>query len=205
MGQNTSGMHAILSNSHVYDLLQNLMGAHKLRKQLVKNYIRPFSGMSVFDIGCGTAEILRYLPEDIFYYGCDINQEYINSARNRYKKRGVFFQSTFDTSMLKSLPKFDLILLFGVLHHLGDHEVKEVAYLSKDVLKGKGRLISIDPCFVENQNILARYLISNDRGSNVRTPKGYEDLIADVFGSVEGVVQPQRWIPYTHWIMEAKI
>ena len=58
MAQISTGVRAILSIPAVYSLLQKIMGAHKGRQILVRNYIQPYSGMKILDIGCGTADIL---------------------------------------------------------------------------------------------------------------------------------------------------
>lgn len=62
MAQVTTGIRSILSIPQVYDLVQRIMGAHSGRKNLV-SCMRVHPGQRVLDIGCGTAEILSYLPD----------------------------------------------------------------------------------------------------------------------------------------------
>ena len=80
MSQITHGVRAILSHPLVYSTLQSLMGAHSSRKSFVGNYVKPFPGMRILDIGCGPADILAYLPQ-VSYSGFDISQDYIDQAR----------------------------------------------------------------------------------------------------------------------------
>lgn len=202
MGQVSNGIRAILSSPIVYDALQNIMGADQFRKNLVNEFIKPDSGCRILDLGCGTAEILKYLPEDINYWGFDISPDYIGAAKRRYGERGHFQCGLLDKSSLSALPKFDRVLSLGVLHHLNDDEVKGFLSLSSSALDVDGRFISFDPCLATDQNPIARFLISKDRGQNVRDAEGYLALAHGVFKDVKGTLRHKKWIPYTHWFME---
>ncbi len=90
----------------------------------------------------------------------------------------------------------------GVLHHLDDEAVLQLLELAKSALKDGGRLVTLDPCFDKDQNPIARYLVSKDRGQNVRSADQYHELGCNVFEQVTGEVKHRSWIPYTHWIME---
>lgn len=63
--------------------------------------------------------------------------------------------------------------------------------------------MSLDPVRAPGQHPLARFLISRDRGLHVRGPQEYLDLISPGFDRATGVVRHRRWVPYTHWMMEA--
>ena len=202
MGQITNGIRSILSSPIIYDALQNIMGADRFRKKLVSEFIKPFPGCRILDLGCGTAEILQYLPGNIEYWGYDISDDYIEAAKMRYGKRGHFQCGLLGDSDLAALPKFDRVLSLGVLHHLSDDEAKEFLYLSKNALDIDGKFISFDPCLAAGQNPIARFLISKDRGQNVRDAEGYLALARGVFKDVKGTLRHKKWIPYTHWFME---
>ena len=88
MSQITNGIRAILSVPVIYDTMQNLMGAHKARQELVTKFIRPEPGFKILDIGCGTAEILQYIPNSVEYWGYDINANYIATAKAKYSTLG---------------------------------------------------------------------------------------------------------------------
>ena len=68
-------------------------------------------------------------------------------------------------------------------------------------LKAGGKLISVDPCFAPNQSQIARFLISQDRGQNVRVESAYAQLVNRVFSKTEIQVVHKTWIPYTHCYM----
>lgn len=199
--QVTTGLRSILGHPSVYDLFQTMMGSDRIRRELVTEHIRPVEGMRLLDIGCGTARILDYLPP-LTYHGFDLSQEYIDEASVRYLGRGTFRCSMVEEAMLQGEPSFDLVLAIGVLHHLDDEAVLKLLNLAKSALKEGGRLVTIDPCFDKDQNPIARFLVSKDRGQNVRYGGQYRELAFNVFDQVAGEVKHRSWIPYTHWIME---
>ena len=179
------------------------MGAHQARKSFVANYVKPFPGMKVLDVGCGPADILAYLP-NVNYWGFDISDYYINQARRRFGKLGQFQCRQLEVNDLESLPFFDVVLAIGLIHHLDDAVALEVVQLASKALKPGGRLLTIDPCLDPSQNPVARFLIRHDRGQNVRDRAGYDALAKAVFESPRIVVQHRAWIPYTHCFMECQ-
>jgi len=205
MSQITSGILSVFSNPLIYDGFQNLMGASEIRKELVRDYIKPSPGMRILDIGCGTAEIISYLPQGVGYWGYDISPRYIDSAKERFGARGNFHCGMFDVNQVERLPKFDVVTAFGVLHHLEDDEAVDLFALSTRVLKDDGRVITMDPCFIDRQNPIARFLISKDRGQNVRDEAGYYNLPSKSFCQVNGVVRHRSRVPYTDWVMQCSI
>ncbi|HRN82837.1 MAG TPA: class I SAM-dependent methyltransferase [Nitrosomonas europaea] len=202
MAQITSGIRAMLSVPVIYDALQNVMGARRVRRELVDEFIRPDAGCRVLDLGCGTADILKFLPNTIEYWGYDISPEYIDAAKATFGTRGHFGCGLLSETDLANLPKFDRVLAIGVLHHLNDEEVQEFFALAKQALNSSGRVVTIDPCLVAEQNPIARFLILRDRGQNVRCSQGYTSLAQENFENVKGTLRHRSWIPYTHWIME---
>jgi cyclopropane fatty-acyl-phospholipid synthase-like methyltransferase len=204
MSQITSGIRSVLSNPVIYDFIQNILGAKKVRKELIDKVIRPEPGVRILDLGCGTAEILKYLPRAVEYWGYDISPEYIERARAAYGERGNFHCGMLSTAELAELPKFDVVLAIGVLHHLDDREATDLFELAHNALHPDGRVITIDPCLADNQNLFARFLIKKDRGQNVRRANEYMSLTKTSFSQTKGVLRHRRWIPYTHWIMECR-
>lgn len=202
MSQLTSGIHAILSKPAIYNLFQNAMGAVKVRRDFVRDFVKPTKNIRILDIGCGTAEILHCLPADIEYWGFDISPQYIEAAKECFGSRGHFHCGLIDSEMLHAMPKFDVVLAIGVLHHLDDDEVHSLFALARAAMKDDGRMVTLDPCFSEDQNPIARFLISKDRGQNVRVAEGYRALATASFGKIKGLVRHRAWIPYTHWVME---
>jgi SAM-dependent methyltransferase len=202
MSHVTSGVKTLLSNHAIYSFFQNMMGAHSARTRFVKDFVMPVAaGMNVLDIGCGPADILDYLP-NVDYWGFDISKTYIQQARERFGARGKFFCQELTQSDVEKMPPFELVLAIGLLHHLDDKQADSVIRLIHMALKPGGRLLTLDPCFAPKQNPIARFLISNDRGQNVRYKEGYASLVSTIFKSPRIEVRHQNWMPYTHCFME---
>lgn len=136
------------------------------------------------------------------YFGFDVRQPYIEAARSRFGERGQFFCQKLTPAGLETLPKFDLVVAIGLLHHLDDAYAVALLRMILDALRIGGRLIAIDTVLDPGQNPVARFLVRHDRGQNVRTAMAYRALVEEVFSNVRGEVPHRSWIPYTHWIME---
>lgn len=202
MGQITTGIRSVLARPAIYDRLQKLIGGKDARASFVLRFLSDASGKRLLDLGCGTAEILAWLPDDTDYVGYDVSPDYIAAARQRFQGRGAFYCAQFDASRLQEHPLFDLVLMAGLLHHLDDPEAAALLKLARRALSPAGRLVTIDGCFAAGQSPAAWLLIALDRGRNVRRPEGYEALAAAEFGRVSGHLIHRRWPPYTHWVME---
>jgi SAM-dependent methyltransferase len=173
------------------------MGAPYVRRELVSEFIRPAGGARVLDVGCGTAEILAFLPGDVDYWGFDISARYVDAAATKFGERGRFHCARLDARQIDSMPRFDIVIAIGLLHHLDDSDALGLFELARRALSAKGRVVTLDPCLAPDQNPIARFLIERDRGQNVRTAEAYRALPGSVFGNVQGQLRHRRWIPYT--------
>jgi SAM-dependent methyltransferase len=197
-----SGFYELLSFSKVYDGVQNLVGVSQLRKEIIQTYIKPKAQERMLDIGCGTAEILNHLP-DVEYDGFDMNAGYIRQAQLRYGNRGNFKCQRVSDQALSGIEPYDIVLAFGIIHHLNDHESCQLFEIARRALKPTGRLITIDPCFSPNQSWLARQMVKRDRGDCVRFVENYEMLAKSAFRTVQTTTRYDLIkIPFTHCIME---
>lgn len=201
MAQITCGIRSILSIPIIYSSFQYLMGAKAIWRYLVTDIMQAKPGMAVLDIGCGPADILDFLPEGVSYYGFDISPEYILKAKTKYGSKGHFTCKLLDEADLNSLPKFDRVVLVGVFHHMDDQQAKKIVQLAHTALKDGGKLVSVDPCFAPYQSPIARFLISKDRGQNVRVESAYKLIVNRTFKFVQARIVHRNWIPYTHCYM----
>lgn len=204
MAQLSTGLRRVLSVPRIYDLFQTVIGARRFYEEYVSLFVNPFPGAKIIDIGCGTSAILEYLPPSVNYIGFDLSSEYIRLAKARYGSRGKWYCSSVSNMPISEIGTFDIAMANGVLHHLDDQEVLQLAKFAEKSLKPLGRFCSYDGCFTENQSIIARYLISRDRGQNVRTQSAYLSLISSYFPSVHLTIRNDMYrLPYTHAIMTA--
>ncbi len=205
MSQNTRGLRAALSSPLIYDLFQDALGASKFRRRYVADFVRPTAGCRILDIGCGTAAILDFLPESVDYMGFDASEEYIAAAERKYGHRARFRCQLVDEMALAGMEPFDIVMANGLMHHLDDAEAESLAGTARKALRPGGRFVTHDPCYAASQSAMARFLISRDRGENVRTLKGYSAIVGVAFDSVSGELRHDMAnIPYTHGILQAE-
>jgi SAM-dependent methyltransferase len=193
----------VLSNPAVYNATQRAFGAGAARRDVAARYLQARSKDRVLDIGCGTAEILPYLPASVDYWGFDLSDDYIREAQERFGDRGHFRCADVGEYVdHDNLRDMDLVLASGVLHHLDDPESQSLISLASRVLRPGGRLVTVDPTFAPGQSRASRWLVSKDRGQSVRTPEGYRSLAAAEFGRVDVHVRHDMLrIPYSHCVL----
>lgn len=84
---------------------------------------------SVLDVGCGTGDMVKYLPDDTEYLGIDIYRPGLKIAKSKYKD-SIFKYGNILT--FKSVKKFDYVICSGALsvHHVDNYE-----FLKKSISK----------------------------------------------------------------------
>jgi SAM-dependent methyltransferase len=201
-----SGIRHALALPWLYDTFQKLVGAYAWRKRVLQQFVSSDTAQNgkLIDIGCGTAEALKFLPTGIEYIGFDRNPVYIQQARERYRHLNAKFyceELSPDFSMNGS--PANVVLALGLIHHLDDAQTLDLLRLAKKMLGASGFLLTLDPIFEPQQSSLARYIISRDRGTAVRTELAYKELALQVFSEVEVFIDRNPLhIPYTGIVMK---
>ena len=203
--QSDSGLLGWLKRPTVYNVFSAAVGGNVLRRSLIQNHIRARPGDKVIDIGCGSAQVLRYLPH-VDYLGIDINPDYIAFARRTYGSKGTFLVG--DTQAFRGEPRFkdaDIAMAFGLLHHLDDEDAVHSVQFAHDVLRAQGRFVCHEPCWIPNQGAFSKYVMSIDRGRSIRTEEQYRQLAGKIFKKVDARVNthPLR-IPYVTIVLECE-
>lgn len=197
------GLHRILDRAGVYDAVQKLLLRSGSRERYVREFVRPFPGCRILDIGCGPAEILACLPQSIgAYVGFDMNPDYVAAAQQRWGGRGRFHCAKVEATSVESRDTYDIVLANGIIHHLDDKEAQHLFQIGHQVLRPGGWLVTYDNVHVEKQHWFARWLIARDRGQAVRTRAGYEALARASFPQIDShILHDTLRVPYTILIM----
>ena len=123
----------ILNIPAIYHLSQKIFLADNFRKKILKKLITNKDSV-ILDIGCGPGNMINYLSYSK-YYGFDTDPNYIDYAKNKYPNCN-FFCEKFTNSSLKKITKVDIVILFGMLHHISDKEIlKLIDYLRLSLKK----------------------------------------------------------------------
>ena len=195
---------AFLSHPRIYQGFQNLLGARRQRRICVREYIRPQAGERVLDCGCGPGDFLHFFP-DVDYVGIDIEPRYIEAAREEFGGRGSFRLGPVGADTMPEESQFDLVLAWGLLHHLTDDETVAFLEHAKRALRPSGRFVSLDGCFHEGQSPVARWILRQDRGRHVRTLDAWRALLGAVFPQVDIDLRTDLLrIPYSQIVAVAR-
>lgn len=103
------------------------------------------SSTSILEIGCGTAEILKFLPPVVHYVGVERSNYAILEAKNKWSKinpKAEFVAADSEFLPLKEA-QFDIVLLLFVLEHVTNP--RAVLSECRRVLRKDGQLIILAP------------------------------------------------------------
>ncbi len=202
--EENTGFWSILSHPAVFDSIQRLMGNRSLFETIVRDYMPKRSGIRILDIGCGTGSLVSVLPEGVDHVGFDISPRYIAYAAARRHPRSRFFVERVSEISPERLGRFDVVMAFGILHHIGDDEARSLIDTAAALLGKGGRLVTVDAARVDDQSALARFFMDRDRGRHIRTPAEYLGLFSDRPFSAEGkVLRGALRIPMAHCVVRA--
>jgi SAM-dependent methyltransferase len=192
---------SVLAIPDAYQLWWNLVGGPAWAKVLVNEYVQPGVGAQILEIGCGPGTVLHYLPPSE-YLGFDLSPQYIEQAKKRFPKAHFVCERVSQFSLANE-QTFDVVLAFGIVHHLEDAEARQLFQIAHDALKPGGKLVTVDGVYAAGQSSTARWLLERDRGEFVRSEKEYVGIASQVFSNVRPSVRHDLLrIPYTHLIME---
>lgn len=132
-------MFKMRSVNEAYDITPSIV--HKYNTLVMEKYIPRNS--KILDVGCWTGQLYTALANRRYQYtGIDISKEAISLAKRKYKD--AVWKVSDATRLPFSNAKFDAVVMFEVLEHLGDKEEMCISEL-KRVLKKGGILILSTP------------------------------------------------------------
>ena len=205
--EDKSGLKKFISFGWVYELVQFVAGANMYRTKMVQDYIKPFEGCKILDIGCGTGEYVRFLDKfckQYEYYGFDSEANYIERGKSLFKNRPEIHlhQQILTADTVKEIGEFDIVIAIGVMHHMSDEVVLSLLNTAYAALKPGGRLVTYDPGRFENEKFMETFFAKYDRGRNIRSQGNYAKLIAKVFSDFKGFEPMLTYYPSRNVVFE---
>ena len=155
--------HKIVSQPRVYDWVQKAVGAEEVGRFLAP-HLKESAGHSLLDVGAGTGNNRRLLPDSTRYIWMDNDPQKLSGYRAKQARAlGVLGDATQLSFRDKSV---DYGLCTAVFHHLNDAELDRLVNELARVIRR--RLIAVDALECLDRpmsNLLWKY----DRGSFPRT------------------------------------
>ena len=145
----------------------------KAIKAIIRRELKVGQGLSTLDLGCGPGAFAPVFEKDD-YTGADLNARYVEYAKKRYKR--AFLCS--DARKL-DVPDahFDQVLIFGLLHHLPDDDVRAVLREATRVVKPGGHILAIEDIpAISKLNLVGHLLHHAENGEHIRPADGYRRL-----------------------------
>ena len=153
----------------------------KAIRAVIRRHLRLGEGTRSLDLACGPGAFAdMFVGGD--YVGVDLNKGYIEYARKH--RPGTFVVSDARSVDLPD-DRFDQVLIFGLLHHLPDEDVKSVLKETRRILAPGGRALVIEDIpTISRLNLVGHLIHSIENGDYIRPPERYKALYEE-FGTIE--------------------
>jgi SAM-dependent methyltransferase len=148
----------------------------KAIRTVIRRDLRVGHGLRTLDLGCGPGAFADLFNGDD-YVGADLNARYIDHARRH--RPGTFLVSD---ARRVDLPdaRFDQVLIFGLLHHLPDDDVRAVLSEARRLLVPGGRILAIEDIpAISRLNLVGHLIHSIENGEHIRPAEEYRRLYAE--------------------------
>jgi ubiquinone/menaquinone biosynthesis C-methylase UbiE len=203
-GTRAGGAWWLLRFAAPYDMLQRAISDPRREEEFRRRFLSVPDGASVLDIGCGTGR-WRDAFGDVRYYGIEPSREYLEQARADHGSRGTFIEARAGDLPSLDLPRFDLVLCAGLLHHLDDREMGVLLSAAARVMAPGGRLVAVETCSDPALPLIARLAGRLDRGRFVRASAEYRSAALRSFRTVDAHVSSGRTrIPFPLVTLECR-
>jgi ubiquinone/menaquinone biosynthesis C-methylase UbiE len=148
----------------------------KAIRAVIRRHLKTGNGLRTLDLGCGPGEFANEFAGDD-YVGADLNSRYIAHAQRT--RPGTFVVAD---ARKVDLPdrRFDQVLIFGLLHHLPDDDVRAVLAEARRLLVPGGRILAVEDIPAISRLNLIGHLIHNvENGEHIRPPAEYRRLYTE--------------------------
>lgn len=148
----------------------------KAIRALIRRDLVLGKGQRSLDLGCGPGAFADLFEGDD-YVGVDLNARYIDHARRT--RKGAFLVG--DAKKV-DLPdgRFDQVLIFGLLHHLPDDDVRAVLKECRRLLAPGGRILAIEDIpAISRLNLIGHLIHQVENGEHIRPVEEYRRLYGE--------------------------
>lgn len=182
MGLFAATVQRISDNPVLFIVLRSILeNDFKAIRAVIRARLRVRQGLRTLDLGCGPGAFADLFAGDD-YVGVDLNARYIDHARKT--RPGAFIVS--DARHVE-LPdgRFDQILIFGLLHHLPDEDVRAVLAECRRLLARGGRVLLIEDIpAISRLNLIGHLIHRVENGEHIRPVEEYQRLYSEA-GAIE--------------------
>jgi len=157
----------------------------KAIRAVIRRRLRVRQGLRTLDLGCGPGAFADLFAGDD-YVGVDLNSRYIDHARKT--RQGAFVVGD---ARRVDLPdaRFDQILIFGLLHHLPDEDVRAVLAECRRLLAPDGRVLVIEDIpAISRLNLIGHLIHQVENGEHIRAVAEYQRLYSEAAAIESGEV-----------------
>lgn len=153
--------------------MQKTLGFGGLQSEIGYNYIKKIKIISILDICCGPGNFPNHLSlyvPNIKVTGIDLNEEFLNYARQTYNHLGWKFINI-DATSFDLKKKFDFITASSAYHHISDEKKCQfLKNISSHLIEG-GKIIICE-------NFLPKY---NNKFSRINAIHKYYSALKDYY------------------------
>lgn len=145
----------------------------------LKKTLKRIETNSVLDIGCGSGEILKYLPKTIRYTGIDSNQYFIDYAKKKYGGdiREFICREASEIDRFITAP-FDTLIFSMFIHHCSNEYVISLWDSIKESITKQ--VIVLEPIITKPMDFCSKLYLSIEDGEYVKTTHELEELFSQM-------------------------
>ena len=148
---------------------------YRATKQRIARVRDAIGRPTVLDLGCGTGELATLFASD-GYVGVDVDANRVRFARRRLPL--YRFQCADARTWRNDGAPFDLVLVCGVLHHLGDDGARTLLETARANVAPQGVVLLVED--IHGASLGARIVQSIEMGAHVRGPDEWTALVSSV-------------------------
>jgi len=142
----------------------------------IRRDMRLGQGLRSLDLACGPGAFADLFDGDD-YVGVDLNRRYIEHARRH--RKGTFVVGDARKVELPDA-RFDQVLIFGLLHHLSDADVRAVLGECRRLLVAGGQVLAIEDIPAQSKlNLIGHLIHSVENGEHIRPAEEYRRLYSE--------------------------